>query len=130
MTEKKEVALHYVCTLDEARKLTEGIDKFWVLNCGCREHYGDNCERSRKDVCLVFYDAPVTWGSNLREISKDEMKEIFKEALTAEKDSIVFYLGMKELVPEKLGKSTIDKIIKEEMDHIKLLGHKLSALKD
>ncbi len=56
------------------------------------------------------------------------MKEIVKEAILAEKDSIVFYLGMKELVPEGLGKDKVDKIIKEEMSHIKLLTKKLKTL--
>jgi len=64
-----------------------------------------------------------------KEIDVTSMKEIFKEALTAEKDSIVFYLGMKDMVPEKLGKSRLDDIIKEEMEHIKIIGKKLSAFK-
>lgn len=45
------------------------------------------------------------------------------------KDSIVFYLGMKEMVPENFGKAKIDAIIKEEMTHIKLLSKELVALK-
>ena len=57
------------------------------------------------------------------------MEEILKEAILAEKDSIVFYLGMKELVPENFGKTKIDAIIKEEMAHINLLSSKLVALK-
>lgn len=64
-----------------------------------------------------------------KEIDVTSMEEILKEALVAEKDSIVFYLGMKDLVPEDLGKEKIDKIIKEEMAHIKLLSNKLVALK-
>jgi len=60
-----------------------------------------------------------------KEIDISSMKEILKAALMAEKDSIVFYLGMKEMVSEKRGKDTIDKIIKEEMGHIKLLGNSL-----
>jgi len=64
-----------------------------------------------------------------KEIDVASMKEIFKEALMAEKDSIVFYLGMKELVPEKLGKNRLDGIIKEEMQHIKIIGKELSAFK-
>jgi rubrerythrin len=62
-----------------------------------------------------------------KEIDVTSMKEIFKEALTAEKDSIVFYLGMKNMVPEKLGKTRLDDIIKEEMEHIKIIGKELSA---
>ena len=64
-----------------------------------------------------------------KKIDTSSMEEILKEALTAEKDSIVFYLGMKDLVPEKFGKEKIDSIIKEEMEHIKLLGKKLVELK-
>ncbi len=64
-----------------------------------------------------------------KKIDTSSMEEILKEALTAEKDSIVFYLGMKDLVPEKFGKEKIDSIIKEEMAHIKLLGKKLVELK-
>lgn len=62
-----------------------------------------------------------------KEIDTTSMRDILKEALLAEKDSIVFYLGMKEMVPEKLGKSRLDSIIKEEMSHIKLIGRELSA---
>ncbi len=64
-----------------------------------------------------------------KKIDTTSMEEILKEAILAEKDSIVFYLGMKELVPDNLGKTKIDAIIKEEMAHIKLLSGKLVALK-
>jgi rubrerythrin len=43
----------------------------------------------------VFYE---------KEIDVSSMKAILKSAITAEKDSIVFYLGMKEAVSESLGK--------------------------
>ena len=64
-----------------------------------------------------------------KEIDTTSAEEIFKAALLAEKDSIVFYLGMKEMIPDKLGKSRLDDIIKEEMGHIKVIGNKLAALK-
>jgi rubrerythrin len=54
---------------------------------------------------------------------------IFKSALAAEKDSIAFYVGMKDLVPAGSGRAKIDDIIKEEMGHIRLLGERLTALK-
>ena len=53
------------------------------------------------------------------------MVEILKSAIEAEKDSIVFYLGMKEAVPENLGKDRIETIIKEEMGHIRVLSREL-----
>lgn len=64
-----------------------------------------------------------------KEIDPSSAKAVFKAALLAEKDSIVFYLGMKELVSENLGKSRLEDIIKEEMKHIKVIGRKLAALR-
>jgi rubrerythrin len=64
-----------------------------------------------------------------KEIDVSSMEEILKEALTAEKDSIVFYLGMKDLVPDKFGKDRMDAIIKEEMGHIRILGKELISIK-
>ncbi len=58
------------------------------------------------------------------------MKEILKAAIEAEKESIVFYLGMREAVPGTLGKSRLDDIIKEEMGHIRLLSRELVQHKD
>ncbi len=62
-----------------------------------------------------------------KEVDTTSMREILKEALLAEKDAIVFYLGMKDLVLTVSGKSHIENIIKEEMEHIKLIGKELSA---
>ncbi len=64
-----------------------------------------------------------------KEIDTSTVEGIFKSAITAEKDSIVFYLGMKDLVPGALGKDKMDGIIKEEMGHIKVLSQKLAAHK-
>ena len=54
-----------------------------------------------------------------------ELKEILAAAIKTEQDSIVFYLGMKELVPGAAGKQRVDDIIKEEMGHIRLLAGKM-----
>lgn len=64
-----------------------------------------------------------------KEIDTSTVEGIFKSAITAEKDSIVFYLGMKDLVPSTLGKDKMDIIIREEMGHIRVLSQKLAALK-
>ena len=62
-------------------------------------------------------------------IDTSNLEGILKEAITAEKDSILFYLGVKDLVPEALGRDRIDLVIKEEMSHINLLTKELMALK-
>jgi len=69
----------------------------------------------------VFYE---------KEFQTTSLEEIFKTAITAEKDSIVFYLGMKDVVPEHLGKQKLDGIIKEEMSHITLLSKELLELQN
>ena len=64
-----------------------------------------------------------------KDVDTSSMQGILKTALSAEKDSIVFYLGMKELVPEKYGKNRLEGIIKEEMSHVRLISKELTALK-
>jgi len=59
----------------------------------------------------------------------EKIKKVFWAAIGREKESIVFYLGLKGLVPEKLGKDKIDDIIQEEMKHLRLLSNKLTSLK-
>jgi rubrerythrin len=59
---------------------------------------------------------------------KENLEEILQIALNAEKNSICFYLGLKNLVPSDSGKGQVDKIIKEEMGHIAVLQTKLTAL--
>lgn len=54
-------------------------------------------------------------------------EEVLRTAIGLEKDSILFYLGMKEMVPERLGKEKIDAIIREEMGHITQLNEQLAA---
>ncbi len=59
---------------------------------------------------------------------KETMEDILKTAIGLEKDSIVFYLGIKEIVPERLSKQRIDDIIKEEMGHIAVLSKEMASL--
>jgi rubrerythrin len=81
-------------------------------------------------------DSRVFLGARIPDIDKfaglpeqETMEEILKFALGAEKEAIVFFLGMKEAVGGGLGKNRIDEIIKEEMSHIRLLSGKLVSLK-
>lgn len=46
------------------------------------------------------------------------MEDILCKALELEKDSIVYYVGMMEMVPEGSGRKKIEHIIREEMKHI------------
>jgi rubrerythrin len=63
-----------------------------------------------------------------KSIDLNSLTAVLKEAIVAEKDSIAFYVGMKDLVPGNLGKDKIRAVIKEEMSHIVLLAGKLKQL--
>ena len=60
---------------------------------------------------------------------KETVEDILKMAIEAEKDSIVFYLGLKDFVPAEAGRDKVEEIIKEEQGHIALLSEKLAGLK-
>lgn len=60
---------------------------------------------------------------------KEKAEDILQMAIGLEKDSIVFYLGMKEAIPQRLGRSRADGIIKEEMRHIATLSRELETLR-
>jgi rubrerythrin len=56
---------------------------------------------------------------------RQEKTDIIRRAVEKEKDSIVFYHGLKEFVPAEADKEKIDEIIKEEMRHIVTLDQSL-----
>ncbi|TAK31343.1 MAG: rubrerythrin [Chloroflexota bacterium] len=60
---------------------------------------------------------------------RETLQEILCAAIGREKDSIVFYTGLKELVPERLGQGRMDAIIKEEMSHIRILSQEMARAK-
>ena len=47
---------------------------------------------------------------------------ILAEAIRLEKESVVFYAGIREVVPADFGRDGIDRIIREELGHIAVLG--------
>ena len=56
---------------------------------------------------------------------QESVADILHMAIGLEKDSIVFYLGMREVVPEGLGRKRLDGIIQQEYGHIATLSAKL-----
>ncbi len=58
----------------------------------------------------------------------ESIAEILKIALNAEKDSVIYYFGLRSFVPPKAGRDKIEEIIAEEIEHITMLNQKLSAL--
>jgi rubrerythrin len=59
---------------------------------------------------------------------KESAKDILSMAIGQEKDSIISYLGLKDMVSAIMGKDKIDEIIREEMRHIGVLNKEIAAL--
>ncbi|MFO7870963.1 MAG: ferritin family protein [Kiritimatiellia bacterium] len=49
---------------------------------------------------------------------EESVEDMLKMGIRLEKDAVIFYLGIRDMVPEKLGRDRIDTIIEEEKQHI------------
>jgi rubrerythrin len=88
---------------------------------------GESAQYLRALADLRVFDENAGEGFDFTEdvAEEEKMKAALRAAIGLEKESIVFYEGMKEFVPERLGKDKIDGIIKEEMKHIRILTNEL-----
>jgi rubrerythrin len=66
---------------------------------------------------------------SLRLTGRETLEDIYRMAIGLEKDSVVFYLGLKDATPAKWGRGRIDDIIREEMKHIAVLGTEIATLR-
>lgn len=58
----------------------------------------------------------------------DDLMDILRQAVSMEKDSIVFYMGLREAMPAALGQDRINMIIREEMRHVAILSDRMSEV--
>lgn len=59
---------------------------------------------------------------------KESVADILRMAIDLERKSILFYVGLKEMVPAKLGRDRIDGVIAEERSHVVTLTDELRKL--
>ncbi len=99
----------------------------------------------RNDIVSIneqdaFYDPSGEGARYLKSIADTQVffeksidisspEEVFKEAIWGEKDSTVFYLGIRQNMEDEPLKKKIDTIIEEEMSHIRILSERLRDLK-
>jgi rubrerythrin len=64
------------------------------------------------------------------QLTGDEtMAQVIETAIGLEKESILFYIGLKDIVPPQLGRAKIEKIIEEEKKHVAQLSGFLKKAK-
>ena len=61
---------------------------------------------------------------------KKSMKDIIKTAIELEKESILFYIGLKDVLSAEAVKEKVDTIINEEKSHIAVLKNELDKIKE
>lgn len=67
----------------------------------------------------IIFDAK----SDEKEIADmSDIDYVFRFAVGKEKQSVLYYMGIKQLVPDELGRDKIEEIIKEEMKHVAILS--------
>lgn len=59
---------------------------------------------------------------------KESFKDIIKLAIQLEKQAILFYMGIRDMVPERLGKDKVQEVIREEQSHVVSLSERLKSL--
>ena len=57
------------------------------------------------------------------------LKRILDIALEREKESVVFYAGMKRFVPASLGTGKIETILQEEISHVAMITQRLAGIR-
>jgi len=70
----------------------------------------------------VFAHKPNSSG---RLTGAESREQIFKDAIRRAKEAIIFYTGLKDFARDPASEDTIDKIIKEETRHIRLITEQL-----
>ncbi|MEN8126284.1 MAG: ferritin family protein [Planctomycetota bacterium] len=75
-----------------------------------------------------FHGTEGKVSSTERLTGNESLADILKIALQAEKNSIAFYVGVKDMLATKSGKEKVQAIIIEEMAHVATIGGKLQML--
>ncbi len=109
-------------TFEEMRKQLSGQEKGWTI-----------FDPDNQSVLYLQamadargYEGKITPSKELT--GNETTKEILDIALNSEKESVVFYFGLKGMVPVKAGRDKVEAIIIEELSHITTLLNKLKSL--
>jgi rubrerythrin len=62
-------------------------------------------------------------------VDSRSLTDILNAAIDLERESILFYTGLRGLVPERMGRDRVEEILKEEMSHVVLLRNQLASLR-
>ncbi|MBN1885881.1 MAG: ferritin family protein [Candidatus Krumholzibacteriota bacterium] len=118
----EEERKHYDIFRDMQEKLSGEEARPTVSDPEDQEHlYLDGLVRSR-----LFNDP----GEAERVAAASDGIEALRNALVFEKDTILFFLGMKDLTPHDLGRDKIDLLIAEERAHVVKISEEIARARE
>jgi len=85
----------------------------------------DNYVLSNPHVMAGLAVFATKTGSLKGPLDKENRQEIFKDAIRRAREAIFFYRGLKDFARDPASREMIDKLIKEENRHIRLLTEQL-----
>lgn len=59
---------------------------------------------------------------------EESTREVLEIAIDAEKNSVLYYVGLKNFVPARVGRDKVEAIIREEVGHVAQLRQQLAAI--
>ena len=112
----------HVITFSQMRKELSAEDKEYNV------FDPDNEVAQYLQTMADFHGTEGKVSSTEKLTGNESMSEILRIALQAEKNSIAFYVGIKDMLVTKSGKQKVQAIIIEEMAHVSTIGGKLQTL--
>jgi len=67
-------------------------------------------------------------GRNIKLTGNESTQELLEIAIDAERNSVLYYVGLREMVPTEAGRDKVQTIISEEVRHAAELRRQLAAL--
>lgn len=124
LTSLSKMELRHVEVFGTMLKNLEKDSEGWlpaILDSGSEDVVGKYLRAAADGIIFDLKADPAEFFSHA-----PTPESILTAALGLEKDSVVFYVGVKEAVPATMGREYIDRIIQEEMSHITLLSRQLA----
>jgi len=87
------------------------------------DHAGAHLRAFADGKIFDFSRDPAAWLTG-----RETLGQVLDKAIGLEKDSAIFYLVLKDAMPANWGREHIDRIIDEEMAHIRLLTDEKNRL--
>ncbi len=122
--------------LNEMASMEEAHEEYFAwLRKKFREYdNNESCMEDDSEAALYLQAIAEMLVFDLEQDPADKVtgksfEEILKQAVVAEKDTVLFYLGLKKAMLDQVEQKKIDSIIDEEMSHVRILSRRLHALK-